>query len=214
MAIIKKKTLYKEIADNLRDMIIAGKLKEGDKIKEEALCSLMGTSRTPLREAIRVLSSEGLIELIPNHGAYVSKPTFVEIKEMFDVMTVLEGVCARTAAEKMNDKALSTLEKLHEKLEEKCDQRDQKEYIRYNNQYHSFVQELAGNRTLNQIVNGLRQKILLYRYQSLSLPGRFEDSIQEHRELLEAFRRRDPEKAETLMKIHLKKQCAALGKLT
>jgi len=214
MAIIKKKTLYKEIADNLRDMIIAGKLKEGDKIKEQALCSLMGTSRTPLREAIRVLSSEGLIELIPNHGAYVSKPTFVEIKEMFDVMTVLEGVCARTAAEKMNDKALSTLEKLHEKLEEKCDQRDQKGYIRYNNQYHSFVQELAGNRILNQIVNGLRQKILLYRYQSLSLPGRFEGSIQEHRELLEAFRRRDPEKAETLMKIHLTKQCAALGKLT
>ncbi len=72
---------------------------------------------------------------------------------------------------------------------------------------------MAGNRTLNQIVNGLRQKILLYRYQSLNLPERFEQSIQEHRDLIEAFRKKDPKKVETLMRRHLKKQCDALEKL-
>jgi DNA-binding GntR family transcriptional regulator len=213
MKAIQKKTLHEEIANNLRDMIMSGELREGDKIKENDLCDMMGISKTPLREALRVLSAEGLIRLIPNRGSYVTTPTFEEIKEMFDVMSVLEGVCARTAAEKMNAKEFSKLEKLHNKLEESFRRRDQKKYIHQNNSYHALVQELAGNKTLNQIVNGLRQKILLYRFQSLNLPERFEQSIREHRDLLAAFRNRDPEKAEMLMTSHLKKQCEALEQL-
>jgi DNA-binding GntR family transcriptional regulator len=213
MKAIQKKTLHEEIANNLRDMIMSGELREGDKIKENNLCDMMGISKTPLREALRVLSAEGLIRLIPNRGSYVTTPTFEEIKEMFDVMSVLEGVCARTAAEKMNAKDFSKLEKLHNKLEESFRRRDQKKYIHQNNSYHALVQELAGNKTLNQIVNGLRQKILLYRFQSLNLPERFEQSIREHRDLLAAFRNRDPEKAEMLMTSHLKKQCEALEQL-
>jgi len=213
MRAIKKKTLHQEIADTLRDMIMSGELREGDKIRENELCGLMGISKTPLREALRVLSAEGLIKLIPNRGSYVTVPTFEEIKEMFDVMSVLEGVCARTAAEKMKDRDFLRLEKLHKRLEENFRERDQKAYIQQNNSYHAFVQKLAGNRTLNQIVNGLRQKILLYRFQSLNLPGRFEQSIKEHRALLSAFRDRDSEKAEILMKSHLKKQFEALKKL-
>ena len=213
MRAIKKKTLHEEIADNLREMIMSGELREGDKIKENELCELMGISKTPLREALRVLSAEGLIRLIPNRGSFVTTPTFEEIKEMFDVMSVLEGVCARTAAEKMNSADLKKLEQLHNKLETQYKRRDQKEYIHLNNSYHALVQEMAGNKTLNQIVNGLRQKILLYRFQSLNLPGRFEKSIQEHRQLLAAFRKKDPEKAEMLMKSHLKKQCEALETL-
>lgn len=213
MKVIKKKTLHEEIAYNLREMIMSAELKEGDKIKEDELCALMDISKTPLREALRVLSTEGLIKLIPNRGAFVSTPTFEEIKEMFDVMSVLEGACARAAAEKVSDKDFASLKKLHNKLEENFSRRDQKEYIRINNQYHSFVQDLAGNRILNQIVNGLRQKILLYRFQSLNLPERFDQSIAEHRDLLEAFRKRNPQKAESLMRSHLRKQCDALGKL-
>lgn len=213
MRVIKKKTLHQEIANNLREMIMSAELREGDKIKENELCDLMGISKTPLREALRVLSAEGLIRLIPNRGAYVTTPTFEEIKEMFDVMSVLEGVCARTATEKMNATDFSKLEQLHKKLEENFRRTDQKEYIHQNNSFHALVQELAGNNTLNQIVNGLRQKILLYRFQSLNLPGRFAQSIREHRDLLAAFRKRNPQQAEMLMKSHLKKQCEALEKL-
>ncbi len=194
-------------------MIMSGELREGDKIRENELCEMMGISKTPLREALRVLSAEGLIRLIPNRGSFVTTPTFEEIKEMFDVMSVLEGVCARTAVEKMSAQDFSKLEKLHQKLEKNFKLKDPKKYIDQNNLYHSFVQELAGNKTLNQIVNGLRQKILLYRFQSLNLPGRFEQSIEEHRNLLAAFRDRDPKKAEILMKSHLKKQCDAMEKL-
>lgn len=213
MKIIQKKTLHEEIANNLREMIMSGELREGDKIRENELCDLMGISKTPLREALRVLSAEGLIHLIPNRGSFVTTPTFEEIKEMFDVMVALEGVCARTAVEKMSDQDFVKLDNLHRKLEQNFKRKDQKEYIRQNNLYHAFVQELAGNKTLNQIVNGLRQKILLYRFQSLNLPGRFEQSIKEHRSLLAAFRNRDSGKAESLMKSHLKKQCDAMEKL-
>jgi len=213
MKVIEKKTLHEEIANNLRELIMSGELHEGDKIKEDELCSSMGISKTPLREALRVLSVEGLIELVPNRGSFVSTPTFEEIREMFDVMSVLEGICARAAAKKMSAKNLAILEKLHGKLEKNFKRKTQREYIRVNNQFHSFVQELAGNRTLNQIVNGLRQKILLYRYQSLNLPGRFAQSIREHRELMVAFRKKDSKKAETLMRRHLKTQCDALEKL-
>jgi DNA-binding GntR family transcriptional regulator len=210
---IKKATLHTQIVDALREMIMIGELKHGDKINENDLCASMEISKTPLREALRVLSAENLISLVPNRGAFVTKPSTGEIKEMFAVMSVLEGVCAHAAAEKMTPADFSRLEGLHAKLEEHFKGRDQKEYIRTNNRYHSFIQELAGNRTMNQIVNGLRKKILLYRFQSLNLPGRFEDSIKEHRELLTAFRNRDAPKAEKIMKNHLDRQSRAIEAL-
>jgi DNA-binding GntR family transcriptional regulator len=83
MKAIQKKTLHEEIANNLREMIMSAELREGDKIKENDLCDMMGISKTPLREALRVLSAEGLIRLIPNRGSYVTTPTFEEIKEIF-----------------------------------------------------------------------------------------------------------------------------------
>jgi DNA-binding GntR family transcriptional regulator len=214
MRLIKKKTLHEEIVETLRDMIMTGELKEGQKINENELCVSMGISKTPLREALRVLSAEKIIKLVPNKGSYVSKPTVKEIKEMFDVMSVLEGICARTATEKMTDSDYIRLEQFHEKLEENFQRRDQKNYIKFNNLYHTFLQKLAGNETCNQIINGLRQKILLYRFKSLNLPGRFEQSIQEHRQLLKIFRDRDPEKAEILIKTHLKNQSDAVEKLS
>jgi len=209
----KKVTYHVQVADMLRDMIMTGKLAEGDKVNEGELCETMGISKTPLREALRVLSVEGLIRLVPNRGAFVTKPTFEEIAEMFDVMSLLEGYCARAACEKMTPKDFTRLEKLHAKLEDNFEQRDQEEYIRINNRYHSLVQEIAGNRTLNQIVDGLRKKILLYRFQSLNLPARFECSIREHRNLLDAFRKRDQSRAESVMRDHLHNQSQALETL-
>ena len=209
----KKVTYHVQIADMLRDMIMTGKLAEGDKVNEGELCETMGISKTPLREALRVLSVEGLIRLVPNRGAFVTKPTFEEIAEMFDVMSLLEGYCARAACEKMTPKDFTRLEKLHAKLEDNFEQRDQEEYIRINKRYHSLVQEIAGNRTLNQIVDGLRKKILLYRFQSLNLPARFECSIREHRNLLDAFRKRDQSRDEYLMRDHLHNQSHALKNL-
>ena len=121
----KKATYHVQIADMLRDMIMTGKLKEGDKVNEGRLCETMGISKTPMREALRVLSVEGLIRLVPNRGAFVTKPEFEEIAEMFDVMSLLEGFCARRACAKMTSRNFAHLEKLHAKLEENFQQHDQ-----------------------------------------------------------------------------------------
>lgn len=207
---LTKDTYHVRVADMLRDFIMTGKLNEGDKINESELCKTLGISKTPLREALRVLSVEGLIRQVPHRGSFVTKPTVEEIAEMFDVMSLLEGFCAREACVKMSPKDFARLEALHAKLEKSFEKRDQEAYIRINNQYHSFLQKIAGNRTLNQIVDGLRKKILLYRFQSLNLANRFEHSIREHRDLLEAFRQRDQTRSETLMKKHLQNQSHAL----
>ena len=114
---IKKATLHIQIADALREMIMIGQLKHGDKINENDLCVSMKISKTPLRQALRVLSAENLISLVPNRGAFVTKPSTGEIKEMFAVMSVLEGVCARAAATKMTPADFSHLEELHAELE-------------------------------------------------------------------------------------------------
>lgn len=194
----------------IRELIRTGRLEKGQKIVEKELCETLGISRTPLREALRVLSAEGLIDLVPHKGAYVSQPSMEEIRDMFEVMGVLEGTCARIAAEKMTEEEFRRLEALHAELERHYESRDPEGYIRANNAYHVRVQELTGNRVLNEIVNGLREKVLLYRYRQLYRPDRFDQSIREHRELLEAFRRRDPARAEAVMQHHLRKQCEAL----
>ena len=174
------------------------------------MCRAMGVSRTPLREALRILSSEGLIELIPNKGAYVAQPSITEIGEMFHVMSILEGTCARACTEKMQPAGLKRLDDLYRKLEVHCRAEDREKYMAVNHRFHSLVQELAGNKILSEVINGLRQKILLYRYRQIYQPDRLRESMQEHRNLQKAFRARNPDAAERCMKKHLNRQFQAL----
>ena len=212
MTTIHIKALPQEVARRIREMIRRGILKEGDRIVEKPLCEAMGVSRTPLRESLRLLSSEGLIQLIPNKGARVVQPSMRDISEMFRVMSILEGTCARECAEKLDDKGLKKLENMFEKLEKYFEEENHEKYMAVNHSYHSLVQELAGSKILSEVINGLRQKILLYRYRQIYQPHRLEESMQEHRELQAAFRQRDPGAAERLMKEHLIRQCEALEK--
>ena len=210
---IRTTTLHQEIVSRIRKMIQKGTLVPGQKVNEKSLCESMGVSRTPVREALRQLTSEGLIRLIPHKGAFVSQPPIEEIRDLFEVMSVLEGTCARLAATHIKDKDLLTIEALHSELEDHYQNRDHKAYLETNHRFHVFIQELTGNRVLNDVINGLRQKVLLYRQRQLYQPERFDQSIQEHRNLLGAFRTRDPESAESLMKHHLLMQCKALMEL-
>jgi len=210
---IRATTLHQEIVSRIRKMIQKGILVRGQKVNEKDLCESLGVSRTPVREALRQLTSEGLIQLIPHKGAFVSQPCIEEISDLFEVMSVLEGTCARLAATRMKEKDLHRIEALQEELETHYQNRDHEAYLKTNHVFHVFIQELTGNRVLNDVINGLRQKILLYRQRQLYQPERFDQSIQEHRNLLGAFRTRDPESAESLMKHHLLMQCKALVRL-
>ncbi len=207
---IETRTLHQEVAAQIREMILEGTLLRGQKIDEKGLCQAMGVSRTPVRESLRILSSEGLIDLIPHRGAFVRQPPIEEINDMFEVMSVLEGMCARLATTRMETRDLERIEQLHGELEHHYHNRDHKAYLRVNQELHVLIQHLSGNRVVHEVVNGLRQKVLLYRQEQLYRPDRFDQSMEEHRNLLEAFRRQDAAMAEQVMQEHLLKQCRAL----
>jgi DNA-binding GntR family transcriptional regulator len=204
------KPLHQEVAGRIRELIFKGLLKTGDRIVETEMCSSLGISRTPFREALKILGSEGLVDLVPNKGAYVARPSANEIREMFEVMSILEGACARVAAERMTKSTFKKIESTHQILETHFEARDHGQYLAVNQTYHVMVQEMAGNKVLDEVINGLRQKILLYRHRQLYQADRFAASMQEHRDILEAFRRRDADAAESLMKVHLMNQCGAI----
>lgn len=202
--------LAQQAADRIRDLIRSGGLKTGDRIREEPMCAAMGVSRTPLREALRILSSEGLIESVPNRGSYVAQPSIEAVGEMFFVMAILEGTCARLCAERLDEKGLRRLDDLFGKLERHCRAEDREKYMVVNHRFHSLVQELAGNTVLGQVIDGLRRKILLHRYRQIYQPNRLNESMQEHRDLQRALRKRDPDEAERSMRHHLTQQFEAL----
>ncbi len=214
MRVISKipiKPLNQEVADRIRKLILTGMLKTGEHIVETEMCASLGISRTPFREGLKILSSEGLVDLVPNRGAYVVQHSEKEIREMFQVMSILEGACARIAVEKMTKSAFKHLESAHHELEIFYEAGDLEQYMTVNDNYHVFVQEMAGNKVLDGVINGLRHKILLYRHLLLLLqPDRFLLSIREHRNLLEAFRKRDADAAEASMKLHLLNQCESM----
>lgn len=207
---IDVRTLHREVAAKIREMIRKGELVCGQRIIEAEICEQIGVSRTPLREALRMLESEGLVELFPHRGVFIRQPSMAEIQEMFEVMAVLEGTCARLTAEKMTATGWRKIERLHRKLEAHYAEGDRENYISVNNVFHALVQELAGNRVLDEVVANLREKVALYRHQQIYEDRRFDESIGEHREIMKALRHRDPDAAESHMKRHLVRQCKAL----
>jgi len=207
---ILSQALYLQVADRLRDQIYQHELAPGDAIDEMALCERYGISRTPLREALKVLSSEGLIELIPRRGSFVRSMDIEELNELFPVMAVLEGLCAREAVENCTPADLQQLETMHEKLEEYVKQGNIDAYYEQNFVFHQAVQDLSGNKWLQRIIGDLRKVLRLARHMQLTIPGRLEKSLEEHRQIMQAFSKQDPDLADENMQNHLKQQWYSL----
>ncbi len=208
----KRLTLVDQVANQLREAITSGRLKSGDRLIEVDIAKSMQIGRNAVREAIRYLEKEGLVTTTPFKGAHVTIPNIDEIDQMFEVMSGLEGMCARFAAQKMKNVDLKKIERLHAGLEKHYAEKDPKAYLEINWTFHEFIQELSENKVLSEVTSGLRQKTLLYDRRQLYQPNRFNASMQEHRELLAAFRKKDPDLAEKVMKNHLLQQGKALVK--
>lgn len=207
---IKSIALYIQVADRLRTQIYHHELQPGDPIDEMALCERYGISRTPLREALKVLSAEGLIELIPRKGSFVRNMDVEELNELFPVMAVLEGLCAREAVEHCTTKDLKKLEEMHARLEAFAADGDIDEYYEHNFVFHQAVQDLSGNRTLQRLIGDLRKILRLARHMQLTIPGRLAASIEEHRQIMQAFRQHNPDLADQNMQAHLHQQWHSL----
>jgi len=207
---IKSQALYSQVADRIRTQIYRHELQPGEAIDEMALCARYGISRTPLREALKVLNSEGLIVLVPRKGSFVRSMDIAELNELFPVMAVLEGLCAREAVANCTPEDLKRLEDMHARLEEHAANGAIDEYYEQNFIFHQAVQDLSGNRTLQRIIGDLRKILRLARHMQLTIPGRLQQSLEEHRQIMLAFRKRDPDLADQNMQEHLHKQWRSL----
>lgn len=206
-------SLHDGVAARLRTMVFEREIEPGAWIDEKALATAWQISRTPLREALKVLAAEGLVELVPHRGCRVIELSEEDADALFPVMALLEGRCAHEAARKAGEGDLRRLERLHEDLERHAAARDIDGYYRANHEFHSAVQQLAANRWLDRVTGDLRRFIRLMRGAQLALPGRVDASINEHRVLMDAFRQGDAARAERAMHDHLMAQLTALKKL-
>lgn len=203
--------LYQEVAERIRQRIYSHHLQPGEWIDEQALAQSFGISRTPLREALKVLNSEGLVVLKPRQGCFVAELTEQDLDEIFPVMALLEGRCAHDASHKATAADLEVLDELHARMEGFAAAGDIELYYEQNYLFHAEVQKLAGNLWLQKTVGDLRNFLKLLRGRQLYLPGRLEDSLKEHRLIMDAFHNQDPCAAEKIMYDHLMAQRKALA---
>ncbi|MDN4587729.1 GntR family transcriptional regulator [Xenophilus aerolatus] len=203
-------SLHDQVAATLREEIFAGTLVPGSFLDEAALCERLEISRTPLREALKVLTAEGLLRHEPRRGCFVAEVTQKDLDEIFPVIALLEGRCAWEAARNATDAELEALESMHEKLERHAKARRINEYYATNYAIHEAIISLADNRWLAQVIGDLRKILKLARLQQLHAPGRLDQSLSEHLAVFAALKARDSDGAEAAMRTHLNRQREAL----
>ena len=206
-------SLHDGVAARLRTMVFDGALAPGEFVDEKALAHTWQVSRTPLREALKVLAAEGLVDLVPHRGCRVIELSEEDADALFPVMALLEGRCAFEAASKASDEDLHQLRRLHDELERYAAAQGIDGYCRANHSFHSSVQQLSSDRWLDRVTGDLRRFMRLMRGRQLALPGRILASINEHRVLIDAFEQRDAARAERAMHDHMMAQRVALKKL-
>lgn len=206
-------SLHHEVASTLREQIFAGELAPGSFLDEVALCARLEISRTPLREALKVLTSEGLLRHEPRRGCFVNEVTEQDLDEIFPVIALLEGRCAFEAARNATDADLLELAALHERLIGHAGAGRTTDYYATNLIIHEAIISLANNRWLAQAITDLRRILKLARLQSLAAPGRLQQSLAEHLTVFAALKSRDSEGAEAAMRTHLTRQREALRAL-
>jgi DNA-binding GntR family transcriptional regulator len=192
--------LYEQVADRLRQRILARELEPGAWIDELKLCGELGISRTPLREALKVLASEGLVTMKLRRGAYVTEMSERDVREAYQLLSLLESDAAAEVASRATDAELAELGELHRALEEALPERDA--FFAANERFHLRVLEIDGNRWRLQIVGDLRRLMKLNRHHSLFREGRLAESLEEHRAIVKALLSRDAEACRQLVTAH------------
>jgi DNA-binding GntR family transcriptional regulator len=194
------RALYEEVAELLRQRIFQRELEPGSWIDETKLSQEYGISRTPLREALKVLAAEGLVTMKVRRGAYVTEVSDQDLSEVYHLLSLLESDAAAVVAERATEAQLKDLQALHAELEAAAG--DREAFFAVNERFHMRLLELAGNRWRNQMVADLRKVMKLNRHNSLLKTGRVRESLQEHRAVMEALAQRDAAAAMRRMQEH------------
>ncbi|MBT9596449.1 MAG: GntR family transcriptional regulator [Vitreoscilla sp.] len=205
--LLAPRALYQQVAERLREQIFNRDLEPGSWIDEQKLTVEYGISRTPLREALKVLAVEGLVTMKVRRGAYVTEMSADDVSQVYRLLGLLEADAAAEVAERASDAELAELRALHDKLEKQVKQRDA--FFATNEQFHLRLLAIAGNRWRQQMVGDLRKVMKLNRHHSLFKQGRIAESLAEHRAVMQALESRSPELTARLMREHFTNGLAA-----
>lgn len=200
---IDRRPLHHELVDRLRDMIIEGRLEPGQKISEKALCERFGVSRTPLREAVKILATEGFVELTPHRGAKVVRLTLKDFEEALPIMGALDAVAGELACQNATDEEIAELEALTERMTERFEARDLGGYYKLNSRIHQLIMTMARNPTLTRSTRVLSERMRRARYELDMAPARWAQAVEEHQAMVNAIKNRKGVQLGRIMKVHV-----------
>jgi DNA-binding GntR family transcriptional regulator len=195
--------LTQVVANQLRDMIVEDKLKPGEWIREQDLATQLKVSRTPLREALKLLDLEGLIRLYPNRGAVVTELTVDDVKQKLEVLAALESLAGRLACQMATEEEIAEIQALHYEMCAAFSRKNRLEYFKLNQQIHTAIVATTGNKTLIETHNRINAQLYRVRFQSNQQNSLWDTAINEHEEMLKGSINRNNEALSTAMQNHL-----------
>lgn len=207
---ISRRPLHEEAIDQLRDLIVRGVLEPGGRVNERLLCEQLGISRTPLREAIKLLSAEGLVELLPNRGAVIAPLDPKRLTESLSVLGALEALAGELACRQASAAQVAQIRALHEEMVDMHARGDLAGYFRHNQAIHLKIVELSGNATLANTYRQLNANVRRARYMANLSKERWDEAVREHEQILKALEARDATRLKSLLEDHLAHKLASV----
>lgn len=198
-----KYSLRGRVFNKLREDILSGKYQEHEELKEVAIGEELGVSRTPVREAFRQLELEGLIQIVPNKGAYVTGITAKDVKDIYMIRSYLEGMCARLVTEKITDEQLDELEENVYLASYHASKGHMEQMAELDNRFHHILYEACDSKMLQKLLQDFHEYVMRIRKKTLSTKERGIASNEEHKQIMEAIKERNAEKAEHLASLHM-----------
>ncbi len=198
-------SLENKVFIKLEDEILSGKLTRGTALTEISLSERLGVSRTPVRSALHRLAEEGLVEAVANKGCVVIGITNADLVDIYKIRVRLEGLASAIAATRITEEGLNILRESVELAEFYISKNDTEKLKELDSEFHETIYKSTGNRLLSKTLSELHRKIKSYRKLSLTVPGRLERSVLEHREIYQAIAMRDAEKADMLTSLHIER---------
>ncbi|HUR90959.1 MAG TPA: GntR family transcriptional regulator [Ramlibacter sp.] len=201
---IPRANLHEQVAHRLREMLVEGRIAPGAKLNERELCEVLDVSRTPLREAIKMLAAEGLVELLPNRGAIAVSLGEDDVRHTFEVMGGLEALSGELAAQRITDKELAELRALHFEMLAAWTRRDLPAYYRINAQIHRGINAAAKNPVLSATYDRVNARLHALRFRSNQDEEKWKTAVKEHEQMIDALAKRDAKAMRAVLSAHLR----------
>ncbi|MGQ4273926.1 GntR family transcriptional regulator [Terrihabitans sp. B22-R8] len=209
---IVRQSLHESLVAPLREMILSGELRPGEKVPEEQLCERFGVSRTPIREALKVLAAEGVLQILPHRGAVVSRITEEQINELFPIMASLERLAGSLACARATDADVAQMRKLHDEMMRFYADKDEPNYLKHNRLIHDGFFVIAGNSTLHAFYQQILTRIHSCRFVVRKTAEHWKAAVDEHNEMIRAFEARDGERLSDLLERHVTKTTVGIAR--